>query len=121
MHVLREFLSLLANNYSAYSPIWRVSIAVVGILLCLIGGQAIFEQLVSQPTHPGPGPAREDFSGREILIGGQYVLSLLSVGAAVGIILRRERRTGLEPAIPDQRFGKRRSVPQPAIGAAHAH
>jgi hypothetical protein len=52
MHVVREFLSHLANSYHAHSPIWRVCIAVAGILLCLIGGQAVLNSLVANPSYP---------------------------------------------------------------------
>ena len=55
MHAVRELFVCLENFEASSSRLWRVSVAVAGALLCLVGGALIVNAFIANPTYPDHG------------------------------------------------------------------
>ncbi len=89
MQVIREFFAPLAYFERSNSRIWRVCVAVAGVLLCLIGGTAIVEAFTANPTYPDHGQA-------DLLLNSDFDLYVRAADGLAGNPYRPDLGAGFD-------------------------
>ncbi len=89
MHAARELFACLANFEAHNSRLWRVSVAVAGAFLCLVGGALIVNAFLANPAYPDHGQA-------DLLLNSDFDLYVRAADGLAGNPYRPELGAGFD-------------------------